>query len=130
MRINEELTRLERLSIVGGNKWTDFFKSEDKLVESLRNIDLRFFDFKYTNTPTIYCGIKGGASRAITSLIYCSETEVFVKEYLGDVLQILEDVISERGILAFEINVNNLAWLSYERIVVGIAYKLGIPTRY
>lgn len=59
MRINEELTRLERLSIVGGNKWTDFFKSEDELVESLKNIDLRFFDFKYTNTPTIYCGIKG-----------------------------------------------------------------------
>ncbi len=59
MNINEEITRLERMSIMGGNKWTDFFKSEDELIESLKNINLDFFDFKITNTPLIYCGVKG-----------------------------------------------------------------------
>lgn len=59
MRINEQITRLEYLSIMGGNKWTDFFKSEEELMDSLRNIDLRYFDFKHTNTPVIHCGIKG-----------------------------------------------------------------------
>lgn len=28
-------------------------------MDSLKNIDLRYFDFKYTNTPTIHCDIKG-----------------------------------------------------------------------
>lgn len=59
MRINEQITRLEHLSIMGGNKWTDFFKSEEELMDSLKNIDLRYFDFKYTNTPIIHCDIKG-----------------------------------------------------------------------
>ena len=59
MRINEQITRLEHLSIMGGNKWTDFFKSEEELMDSLKNIDLRYFNFKYTNTPTIHCDIKG-----------------------------------------------------------------------
>lgn len=57
--LNKELTKIERKSIMGGNKWTDFYETEKDLIEGLRNIDLDIFDFEKTNIPLVNCGIKG-----------------------------------------------------------------------
>ena len=70
--------------------------------------------------------IHGCQSGIVTSLIYTSDTKNFVKTYLDECLEILDNVIQEIGKPAFTIDSNSIAWLSYEETLKDLVMELDL----
>lgn len=68
----------------------------------------------------------GCQSGIVTSLIYTSDTKNFVKTYLDECLEILDNVIQEIGKPAFTIDSNSIAWLSYEETLKNLVMELDL----
>ena len=68
----------------------------------------------------------GCQSGIVTSLIYTSDTKNFVKTYLDECLEILDNVIQEIGKPAFTIDSNSIAWLSYEETLKDLVMELDL----
>ena len=67
----------------------------------------------------------GCSSGCVTSLIYHKDTKKFISDYQDEIFEMLNDFNKDFGI-SFEINSDNLAWVSYEEILKNIASELGI----
>ena len=68
----------------------------------------------------------GCQSGIVTSLIYTSDTKNFVKTYLNECLEILDNVIQEIGKPSFTIDSNSIAWLSYEETLKNLVMELDL----
>lgn len=68
----------------------------------------------------------GCQSGIVTSLIYTSDTKNFTKNYLDEVLEILDELIQNIGIPAFTIDSNSLAWLAYEETLRQLILELDL----
>lgn len=68
----------------------------------------------------------GCQSGIVTSLIYTSDTKNFVKTYLDECLEILDNVIQEIGKPAFTIDSNSIAWLGYEETLKNLVMELDL----
>lgn len=62
----------------------------------------------------------------VTSLITYNDTENFTRNYLNEVLEILDNLIQEIGEPAFTIDSNNLAWLAYEETLRQLILELDL----
>ena len=68
----------------------------------------------------------GCQSGIVTSLIYTKDTKNFVKTYLNECLEILDNVIQEIGKPSFTIDSNSIAWLSYEETLKNLVMELDL----
>ena len=68
----------------------------------------------------------GCQSGIVTSLIYTSDTKNFVKTYLEECLEILDELIQEIGKPAFIIDSNSIAWLAYEETLRDLVVELDL----
>ena len=70
--------------------------------------------------------IHGCQSGIVTSLIYTKDTKNFVKTYLNECLEILDNVIQEIGKPSFTIDSNSIALLSYEETLKNLVIELDL----
>ena len=70
--------------------------------------------------------IHGCQSGVVTSLIYTNDTKNFVRNYLDESLEILDETIQEIGKPAFTIDSNSIAWLSYEETLKNLVMELDL----
>ena len=68
----------------------------------------------------------GCQSGIVTSLIYYNDTKNFVKKYLEECLEILDEFIQQIGKPAFIIDSNSIAWLAYEETLRDLVVELDI----
>jgi hypothetical protein len=68
----------------------------------------------------------GCQSGIVTSLIYTSDTKNFIKKYLEECLEILDEFIQQIGKPAFIIDSNSIAWLAYEETLRNLVVELDL----
>lgn len=68
----------------------------------------------------------GCQSGIVTSLVYNNDTQNFVKTYLEECLEILDEFIQQIGKPSFIIDNNSIAWLSYEETLRDLVMELNL----